>query len=256
VKESGIWDRVKGKYLRTGARFLYRRPFEIDHRGPIISFTFDDFPQSALRTGGDILKRYEARGTYYTSIGLMGKEEPTGTMFTRDDLERALSDGHELGCHTFGHFDAAKTGSELFEQSIEQNQQAIGELCSGAVFRTLSYPIGVPRARTKQKAGQHYVCCRGGGQTFNGDGADLNYLYSFFLEQSRDDFQTIRNVVEENRLAQGWLIFSTHDISDTPTHWGCTPSFFEEVVRLSAESGARIMPVVEAWKALSVASQS
>jgi peptidoglycan/xylan/chitin deacetylase (PgdA/CDA1 family) len=246
-----FWRRVKGRYRRTSARMFFRRPLVIKTKDPIISFTFDDFPRSALHTGGAILKRYGAKGTYYASLGLMGKQAPTGTMFVREDLETLSQEGHELGCHTFGHCDAGETQPRAFEASIVQNQQALSALCPGVFFRTLSYPIHEPRPLTKRKAEQHFVCCRGGGQTFNVGTADLNYLSSHFLEQSRDNPQAVRDLIDENRRARGWLIFSTHDILEVPTPWGCTPDFFEDIVRCAVNSGAKILPIVQAWEVLS-----
>ena len=69
----------------------------------IVSFTFDDFPQSAWKSGGRILGEYGASGTYYTSLGLMGKTTPVGRMFEREDLEAVAEAGHEVACHTYDH---------------------------------------------------------------------------------------------------------------------------------------------------------
>jgi hypothetical protein len=71
-------------------------------------------------------------------------------------------------------------------------------------------------------------------------------LKAFFLEQSRDNFEAIKQTVEGNARAKGWLIFATHDVCDHPTLYGCRPSFFEEVVRYSVNSGATILPVSHA----------
>ena len=95
---------------------------------PIISFTFDDFPQSALRVGGAILQRYEVRGTYYVSLSLMDHEIPAGRAFSKEDLRQAVADGHELGCHTFSHRHAWETEPAAFEESVIQNKQALKAL--------------------------------------------------------------------------------------------------------------------------------
>lgn len=224
---------------------------EIRPAQPIISFTFDDFPRSALLAGGAILKRHGCVGTYYTSLGLMDREIPAGRAFSEADFRQAHADGHELGCHTFAHCHAWDTEPKFFEQSVLENQQALEKLLPGALFKSHSYPIAWPRPQTKRLVGQRFSSCRGGGQTFNKSATDLNLLKSFFLEKSRDNSDAVKQVIEANRQACGWLIFSTHDVCEAPTTYGCSPSFFESVVRWSVGSGARILPVAEALGAAS-----
>jgi peptidoglycan/xylan/chitin deacetylase (PgdA/CDA1 family) len=256
MASSNFVGRVQGRYIRSAASFFFRRPLAIETQLPLISFTFDDFPRSALQTGGAILNRFGLAGTYYTSLGLMGKQAPTGTMFLPEDLNSLLEQGHELGCHTFGHCHSWETKPAVFEESIVANQLALEELIPGASFKTFSYPISPPRPRTKQKAAQHFVCCRGGGQTFNVGSTDLNYLAAYFLEKNRDNPDEAKSLIDQNRRARGWLIFATHDVCENPTPYGCTPGFFEDVVHCAVNSGARILPVFQAWKALSALSSS
>jgi peptidoglycan/xylan/chitin deacetylase (PgdA/CDA1 family) len=239
-----------GSYRRNAQRFLFRQPVRIVSDVPLISFTFDDFPRSALMAGGGILKRAGLAGTYYVSLGLMGKQAPVGTIFSLEDLKAVLAQGHELGCHTFAHCHSWETKPDVFEHSVIANRLALKELLPGALFKTFSYPISPPRPRTKQKMSRHFVCCRGGGQTFNSGTADLNYLKSFFLEQANSDARAVKYVIDQNQQARGWLIFSTHDVSANPSPFGCTPGFFEEIVQYAADSGARILPVVQVCEAL------
>jgi glycosyltransferase involved in cell wall biosynthesis len=245
-----ISTRIQKHSQRLLAQSIARRPFVISTDVPLISFTFDDFPRSALLTGGAILQSFGVAGTYYASLGLMGRQTPTGQIFLPEDLKVLLEHGHELGCHTFSHCDAWDTQPSVFEDAIIRNRQALTELAPQASFKTFSYPIDVPRARTIQRASKYFACCRCGGQTFNGGKTDLNYLSAFFLEKSRDKPEAIKNMIDQNRRARGWLIFATHDISNDPTHWGCVPEFFEEIVRYAVNSGARVLPVFQAYEAL------
>jgi hypothetical protein len=180
----------------------------------------------------------------------MGKQTPTGTMFLREDLSVLLEEGHELGCHTFGHCNAWETKPDAFEDSVIENRRKLNDLMPGAAFKTLSYPISVPRPFTKRRVAKHFGCCRCGGQTFNVGTTDLNYMAAYFLEQSRGNFEEVQSLIEENRKAKGWLIFATHDISDDPTPYGCRPEFFQSVVRCALTSGASILPVVQVLEAL------
>jgi peptidoglycan/xylan/chitin deacetylase (PgdA/CDA1 family) len=96
--------RVLGNARRAIISAVQRREFPLPEGGPWISFSFDDFPRSALQVGGAILKSHGMRGTYYAAMGLMGKTSPeSGPYFEAGELESLLKDGHELGSHTFGH---------------------------------------------------------------------------------------------------------------------------------------------------------
>jgi len=240
-----IWARVRDRSRRELSKRLARREEEVTLERPTISFTFDDFPQSALRIGGEILKENGCRGTYYASLGLMGSDFETGRIFDADDLAALASAGHDLGCHTYSHCHSWNTSAGMFEEALISNRRRLEELLPGRRFRTMSYPISMPRPATKLRCAKYFACCRGGGQTFNAGVVDMNCLSAFFLEQSRDDFAAIQRVIDETCAATGWLIFATHDVCDAPTRYGCKPDFFARVVRASVESGARIATVEE-----------
>src|SRR5580692_2797537 len=241
MSSQNLWLRSQQYYRRRAASLLFRRPLLVRPERPLISFSFDDFPQSALLIGGAILNRFGLVGTYYASLGLLGRETPTGRMFDAGDLTMLLERGHELGCHTFSHCDSWDTGTVAFEKSIIENRAALNRLIPGTEFKSFSYPISLPRPQTKRNIADHFLCCRAGGQALNEGKADLNQLAAFFLEKSRDDIQAIKALIDHNREVRGWLIFATHDISDDPTPYGCTPGFFEEVVQYAVSSGARIL---------------
>ena len=233
---------------RRAARWFAQRSCCIRLQSPVISFTFDDFPRSALTNGGAILRERGLAGTYYASFGLMGKRAPTGETFRMEDLEELVRQGHELACHTFDHCDSWETNPREFEASILRNRQAVARHMRGVTLCSLSYPISWPRPQTKRRVATHFECARGGGQTFNLGTVDLNYLKAFFIEQSRDNFDAIKQTIDANTSSNGWLIFATHDVCDAPTRFGCTRQFFELVVEHSVKSGAAILPISEALK--------
>jgi peptidoglycan/xylan/chitin deacetylase (PgdA/CDA1 family) len=79
------------------------RPAPVAWPGGVVSFTFDDFPKSALDVGGEILERYGARGTYYASLKLAWSYNILGQIFDDDDIRAAHRAGHEIACHTYTH---------------------------------------------------------------------------------------------------------------------------------------------------------
>jgi peptidoglycan/xylan/chitin deacetylase (PgdA/CDA1 family) len=265
-----LWPRVQNRVIQDAGRLLFRKELTVKSGVPIVSFTFDDFPRSAFVEAGSILTRYGALGTYYVSLGLMGKPSASGPMYQAEDLREIAHIGHELGCHTFGHCHSWNTTPEVYERAILENRQALTDMLPDTSFQTFSYPFSGPRPAIKQVAGRHFLCCRGGGlkpgrylfrhsggaQTFNSGTTDLNQLCAFFLEKSRDDHAAVRSVIEQNARARGWLVFATHDVRSLPGPFGCTPGFFEQVVEWSLNSGARILPVVKALTFLRAPSRA
>jgi peptidoglycan/xylan/chitin deacetylase (PgdA/CDA1 family) len=245
-----LWTRAQNYYKRNSARLVFKRPLVIRSAQPLISFTFDDFPRTALFNGGKILERYGICGTYYVALGLLGKESPSGPICVESDLLALLEQGHELGCHTFSHCHSWNTKRGEFENSIVKNQETLQQLIPGAEFRSLSYPISEPRPFTKRDTGKHFRCCRAGGQTLNSGVIDLNQLSAFFIEQSKGRIEPIRELIDRTRDTSGWLIFATHDVCANPSRFGCTPEFFEQVVQYAVDAGARVLPVVKALETI------
>jgi peptidoglycan/xylan/chitin deacetylase (PgdA/CDA1 family) len=238
--------RIVEKYHRSLSYQCCRRMVAVKLITPIISFSFDDAPRTAFRNGGDILKAHGVRGTYFLSLGMLGTESPSGIIASKDDLHRAVEEGHELGCHTFDHKDSWKTKAEVFEQSVLKNRQELAIILPDTVFSSFAYPLCNPSPANKRRMGKLFNFCRGGGQTLNVGMADLNLLKAFFLDvRNGDTIDTVRRLVDRNAESRGWLIFATHDVTENPSPYGCTKAFLEEVVAYSSTSGAHLLPIGE-----------
>jgi len=243
---------IGGVHKRNIARLVFRRPHNVRLDVPLISFTFDDFPRSALHAGGEILKTHGCAGTFYVSLGCLGQESPSGRLCSADDVIEAVEDGHELGCHTFSHCHSWNTNSAAYEQSILQNQATLSAIIPGARFLSFAYPISAPRPSVKRVASRYFECCREGGQKPNVGTVDLHQLGAYFLEKSRGDVEPVKQVIDRNSQMRGWLVLATHDVADAHGPYGCTPTFFLEVVKYAVQSGARIAPVGRALELLGV----
>lgn len=254
---SNLLIRAVSKYRRTAAEYLSCRMVPVKITTPIISFSFDDAPRTAYTHGGEILKSYRADATYYVSLGMLESDSPSGPIASLDDLQRAVKEGHELGCHTFDHKNPWETKPELFVQSVFKNRQALSEIFRELAFTTFAYPICGPRPATKRRIGKLFRCCRGGGQTFNARTTDLNFLKAFFLDvRNGDTIDTVKKLVDENTESRGWLIFATHDIDDNPSRYGCSKKFLGEVVAHAASSGSLLLPVGKACNQVQMAGNA
>jgi hypothetical protein len=246
LRTSHILRRLENQYQDIRSDYFGRREINWSSPNALISFTFDDFPRSAYQVGGKILQKYKLRGSFYASFGLMGTNSPTGEIFTLEDLKEMMSEGHEIGCHTYDHLDAWSTSAEIFEESIIRNQRAAEIHFPGLVFKTMAYPKRRPHPRIKRLVGKHFVCCRAGGQTINTGKIDLNLVRSCFIDRrNRENYCHLIELIKKNSKEKGWLIFSTHDVSISPSAFGCPPEVLEEIVRCAVDSRATILPVRE-----------
>ena len=230
--------------IRWGAlSAVNRRELPLAGSGPMVSFTFDDFPQSALHVGGAILKSYDACGTFYAAMGLMDQVNDLGRQFCAEDLQTLLRDGHELGSHTFGHLSCRSSSLRGFEGDVWKGKQAVERVAGADRPHQFSYPYGHVTFRAKARVGAGMSSCRGIAPGVNESPVDLNLLRANSLYSRSWDLEGVHALLERNERCRGWLIFYTHDVSPSPSRFGCTPGEFEAVVRLAVERRAKVLPV-------------
>jgi hypothetical protein len=136
-------------------------------------------------------------------------------------------------------------------ESVVRNRQELKKYIPGAEFKTFSYPISVPRISIKYRLEKYFLCCRGGGQTTNIGSADLNLLKSYFIDKRNNtDFDALRRIIDYNTANRGWLIITTHDVAESPSPFGCKPSFFERVTEYAARSGSMVITVKDACETI------
>jgi len=217
---------------------------------PLVSFTFDDFPESAYRIGGTILERHHARATYYAALGLMGSTTECGRQFAVHDLHSLVEHGHELACHSFTHLDARTVSSSTYRSDVLRNQAAVSRLLPGVTLHNFSYPFGRTAPWTGRILGRRFRTCRGIAAGINAGQANLNALRANQIYSTHFDRDRLAALIRANEELRGWLVFYTHDIADVPSRFGCTPEQFETVVRLVMESRSRVITVDEAVRTI------
>ncbi len=215
-------------------------PFHLD--GPIVSFTFDDFPSSALDVGGRILENEGISGTFYTAFGLANTNTAVGPIGSLHDLAACVDRGHEIGCHTYDHLDCMRASAQEVNKSIVRNQAVARDL-GLPPFRHFAYPFGCFGVAGKKTAMRHYASARTIMVGVNRDNIDLGLLKSvpIYSHSETPRWEHYLDDLQKNRA--GWLIFYTHDLSECPSPYGCTPEKLRFVVRRAREIGASILPV-------------
>ena len=104
--------------LRDAIRPLYARYYDYWHANwarvedaSFVSFTFDEFPSSAVNSGGKIIAEIGTAATFYATSGPSADER-----YSKYDLDTLLAEGHELGCHTDSHLRVGRVPGRTFER--------------------------------------------------------------------------------------------------------------------------------------------
>jgi hypothetical protein len=90
---------------------------------------------------------------------------------------------------------------------------------------------------------RHFSACRGGWPGINARSFDLSLLRTVALDASFQGRFRLAEVIKEAKAKNGWIVFLTHDVDETPSPWGCTPQFFESVVSDVSQQGIEILPL-------------
>ena len=231
-------------------RFAQARPINACSRQGMVSFTFDDFPKSALEIGGAILDAHDLRATYYVSVGLAETVVGAiGQMFSWGDLGRCVSLGHEIGGHTFSHVGVANLSKRDLLADIDRNRRVLARFMPN----NFSYPMGQTDLSVAGMLGEHFDSCRGIEPGLNGEATDLNHLRAVSLYGDRCAARYL-DLIGEARRRREWLIFYTHDIAENPSPFGCSIALFEQIVAAARASGAMVAPIRDCLAELRAAS--
>lgn len=212
----------------------------------VVSFTFDDFPRSAFTQGSPILARYGARATYYASGGFCGRTIDRLDYYTRQDALEAAREGHEIAHHTFSHPHAPDLGAGALLDDCARNDAFLEELGlkPSAHF---AFPYGDADIGARSLLKKRYATCRGTQAGLNGARMDQGLLKAVSLERRIWAPGHARHWIEQLAQRPAWLIFYSHNISDSPSLYGSTPAQLEEALELARTAGCDILPVGEVF---------
>lgn len=251
-----LLGRVYGRFMRIKNALIHRKSVRLKLKTGIISFTFDDFPRSAYTVAGKILTSNGAQGTYYVAFGLMGQTYVSGDLFEEEDIKGLLHDGHELACHTYSHAGCDELSQSGLRDELTRNATAFAPYLTHGdhqfSFSNFSYPFGSVTSGAKQVAKHRFATARSIRPGINSGLVDLACLRANALYGDAASIEHMQKLIEQNEKEKGWLIFYTHDVSDTPSKYGCTPAFMENIVKAATSSNCKVLNVRNALGVLAV----
>jgi peptidoglycan/xylan/chitin deacetylase (PgdA/CDA1 family) len=242
---NAIWNRAK-RSVRD--RLTRRWTFDsVRNRAsaPLVSFSFDDFPRSAAKLGAQILRDFGVKGTYFVAGGRAGLRLDGLDQFVDEDLVDVAANGHEIGCHTFGHLRLPGASPAAIKDDLLRNAEFVDRVLGGYTMSSFAYPYGDVSVPTKLLMGRLFPTCRGIWFGANKHRIDRRQLRAVSLERSFDTAR-ISAVLDDAQASGGWVIFFTHDISDNPSPYGCEPIRFSRVLNDVVSRGIEILTIRDA----------
>src|ERR1700716_4257923 len=87
---------LRGGVSRRLASYVVTKSMQACNPRPLVSFTFDDIPESAFVHGARVLEENGARGTFYISGGLCGTTDASRRLISAPDCVELHRRGHEI----------------------------------------------------------------------------------------------------------------------------------------------------------------
>ncbi|WP_137172585.1 polysaccharide deacetylase family protein [Massilia sp. HP4] len=242
---NAVIDRAVSAFETRRYRLLNRRERDIVYKGGAVSFTFDDFPHSAL-DGAAMLEERGWRGTFYLSTALAGHDSNVGQIADLASVMALHARGHEIGNHTDSHLRCQGAPKAVLKRELKASADALAPADGN---RSFAFPFGAYDASALNVFSGSFDTLRTVQRGVNHGRADLNLLKANPIYESTQ-LDTVRMLLDETVANDGWLIFYTHDVCARPSDFGCTPARFDQVLSLVAQRGLAVETVAGVFASL------
>jgi peptidoglycan/xylan/chitin deacetylase (PgdA/CDA1 family) len=251
ARAAGAWGPVNlknwtKKLSRGAGRYLPTGLTPMRNRKPLVSFTFDDVPDSAFLNGARVLEQCGVRGTFYVAPGILGTEDEHWRVINREQVAELNRAGHEIGCHTYGHVRVQQLSGAAMAEDLMRSRAGLRDICGDIPLDNFAYPFGVVSLPSKLRLQAAFGSCRGIYPGINRRVADLALLKSQELYDRTIDIGRLERLLDETVACNGWLILYTHDVRNDPSWIGCSPGLLEAAVRAAQARGIECATVAGA----------
>ena len=243
-----MWSALQGRVSNRLARHFRAAPHRLPAHAPIVSFTFDDAPDSAAGEGAALLEEHGGRGTFYLAGSLIGRPSDHWHGLSDEAIVRLHRAGHEIGCHTFSHQSSANLDEAAMAREIERNRTYFRSIDSSINLENFAYPYGIASVWRKPQLARAFRSARGILPGVNSDIIDLQFLRASPLVDCEIDKAGVDRYFDQAVASGGWLIFYGHDVAEAPSPYGCTPDLMRHALEAAQRRGIPIVTVAEALR--------
>lgn len=231
------------KLQRRWVQYRVAEPLRGGFDRPTVSFTFDDFPRTAASNGASLLDKAGLKGTYYVATRLLGQTTPMGEIADISDIQALHQAGHHIAAHSHAHEDLAGKTLTLAKADIDAGCARLADMLGTSPAEHFAYPFGETTLPLKHRLKHRFQTARGVLAGINRRGNDLMQLRSAELTPEPWTHDRAGRLLDQLEKRPGWLIFFTHDVSDTPSPFGITPKYLGDLIDQVRQRGFRIASI-------------
>jgi peptidoglycan/xylan/chitin deacetylase (PgdA/CDA1 family) len=223
--------------------YTMARPCVLRNAAPLVSFTFDDVPDSAISRGARVLEEFGARGTFFVSTGLLGRRTPDWRLAGPEGIAELAEAGHEVALHSHRHRPLAAMKRRDFVADLRLCAISMARLAPGRVSANFAYPFGFGHFGHRGFLDGVVRSSRTTHPGLNIGRSDLHFLKSWAFGSTLHEPDAVDRLLEEAAARGGWLILTGHDVADRPSPYGCTPQLLAHALRRTAALGITVAPI-------------
>jgi peptidoglycan/xylan/chitin deacetylase (PgdA/CDA1 family) len=236
------WPSARAWRTRVSGRLARKVPLHLRrlrNDAPLVSFTFDDVPESALE-GAALLEQAGARGTFYISTALLGLRADHWRVIDADGVRDLHLRGHEIGLHGHRHIPIGLHSASSLAEDIAENKSTLRSIIPGAAAENFAYPYGQVSFARKLQLAQLVKSSRDIRGGVNRGFVDPQLIRTIALADCRLGPEEIDLNLDEAAAANGWLVFLTHDVDDRPSPYGVSRRLLSHALDAALRRGLRI----------------
>jgi peptidoglycan/xylan/chitin deacetylase (PgdA/CDA1 family) len=226
----------------------------MQNRAPLVSFTFDNCPESAYANGASILENHDIYGTFYIASGICNTDATYWQVITREQIRALHEHGHEIGCHTSSHVNVETLSASRMDEECRTNHNTLRRLCGDIHLTNFSYPSGFLSLPRKLQLQKRFDSCRGNYEGINVGTIDLGLLKVIDLYNRTLTPEKLQRVLHETCDRNGWLIFHAHDVEEPPTFMGCSPAILRATIETVQSMGISCVSIREGLRHIGYSS--
>ena len=129
---------------------------------------------------------------------------------------------------------------------LQRNQAFVQDVLGDYRLASFAYPFGDVDVWKKAEIGRHFSISREIWPGVNHGMVDFQQLKAIPLDRRSFDHASAAQALDKAQATNGWVIFFTHDVSDDPSPYGCTPDDLARLLDETLAPGIEVLPVKNA----------